>query len=106
MAAFSQFESDLDVETKKFLNRGARMTLVLKQKKNQPYDLANEVAIIWAASKGYLDEMPLDQIEIFEIKFLSDLRLRGKSLLNRINKIKELTKAEEKDLEKFVKDNL
>src|SRR3989339_92670 len=65
LAAFSQFESELDEETKKFLNRGARITQVLKQKKNQPYSLAQEVAIIWAASNGYLDTLPLDKIESF-----------------------------------------
>ena len=106
MAAFSQFESELDEETKKFLNRGARMTQVLKQKKNQPYSLAEEVAIIWAASKGYLDTLPLDKIESFETKFISDLKLRGKTLMDRINKNKILEKKDEEELKKIVNDNL
>lgn len=57
LAAFSQFESDLDDDTKKFLARGARATEILKQDKNNPYDLASQVAIIWAIKSGLLDEI-------------------------------------------------
>ncbi len=106
MAAFSQFESDLDVETKKFLNKGARMTQILRQKKNTPYDLAMEVAIIWAGSNGYLNELPLDKIEKFEDRFLMDLKTRAKKLMARINKNKVLEKADEAELKKLVEDNL
>lgn len=106
MAAFSQFESELDEETKKFLNRGARITQILKQKKNQPYSLAFEVAIIWAASNGHLDVLPLDKVENFETKLLADLKMRGKSLIQRINKNKIIEKKDEEDLKKFVSDNL
>ncbi len=105
MAAFSQFESDLDEGTKKFLNRGARMTQILKQKKNQPYNLAQEVVIIWAASNGYLDELPLDKVEEFEEKLLKDLKTRGKSLMERIIKNKILDKKDEEQLKKFVMEN-
>lgn len=106
MAAFSQFESDLDPETKKFLNRGARMTQILRQKKNEPYALAQEVAIIWAASNGYLDSLPIDKIEKFEETLLSDLKSRGNDLLKKINKNKILEKKDEEELKKFVSDNL
>lgn len=106
MAAFSQFESDLDPETKKLLNRGARMTQILKQKKNRPYDLAQEVAIIWAASRGYLDDLSIDKVELFEESYLTDLRLKGKTLMTRINTNKKLEEKDEKELEKFVKSNL
>lgn len=106
MAAFSQFESELDEETKKFLNRGSRMTHVLKQSKNQPYSLAEEVIIIWAASNGFLDTLPLDKIEVFEKKLIEDLKVRGKSLMQRINKNKVLEKKDETELKKFVTENL
>ncbi len=106
MAAFSQFESELDSQTKQLLNRGSRMTQILKQKKNKPYSLAEEIAIIWAASSGYLDELPLDKIEAFEEHLLSDLRTKAKALANTINKNKILTENEEKELGKLVKDNL
>lgn len=106
MAAFSQFESELDESTKKFLNRGARMTQVLKQNKNKPYDLAQEIAIIWAANKGFLDDYPQNKIESFEEKYINDLLSRGKTLMARINKNRVLGESEEKELEKFVKANL
>jgi F-type H+-transporting ATPase subunit alpha len=106
MAAFSQFESDLDEATKKLLNRGARMTQVLKQGKNKPYDLASQVAILWAAVNGHLDNMPVVEVEKFEEKYIKDLHSRGKALLTRINKNKVLAKEDEDELKKFAKDNL
>lgn len=106
MAAFSQFESDLDEETKALLNRGARMTQILKQKKNNPYSLAQEVAILWAASNGYIDKLPLANVEEFENKLLEDLKTRGKSLMERIAKNMKLEEKDEKELKKFVMGNL
>lgn len=104
MAAFSQFESELDEETKKLLNRGAKVTQVLKQKKNEPISLAEEVAIIWSATNGYLDNMPISEIEKFEAKLIETLKLRGKNWLNRISKDKVLEEKDEKELEKYVKE--
>ncbi len=106
MAAFSQFESDLDPETKKFLNRGARTTQVLRQDKNKPYDLASEVAVIWSAVNGHIDDLPIPEVEKFERKLLSDLQTRGKSLMAKINKNKALEKSDEEELKKFVSENL
>lgn len=106
LAAFSQFESELDEETKKFLNRGTKITQILKQKKNQPMSLAQQVAIIWAASNGFLDQLPIDKIENFESKLLEALSLKGKKWLNSVNKNKIISEAEVKDLEKIVKETL
>ncbi len=106
MAAFAQFESELDPETKKFLNRGSRMIQVIKQDKHQPYNLAKEIAIIWAASNGYLDELPVDNIGDFEKKLMRDLSAEGKQLTARINKNKLLDKKDEDELKKFVNANL
>lgn len=106
MAAFSQFESELDEETRTLLNRGAKVTQVLKQDKNSPYSLAEEVAVIWAATSGYLDKTPVTQIEKFEESFIDDLRTRGSTILKKINKEKIVTQQEEKELEKLIKSNL
>lgn len=103
MAAFSQFEGELDEETKKFINRGAKVTQILKQKKNQPLDLGTEVAVIWAATKGYFDDIPQDRIEEFELEYIKDLRSKKGAVLARINKDKVLNEKDEKELEKFVK---
>lgn len=102
MTAFSQFESDLDEETRKFIQRGARMTQILKQGLHQPYSLAQEVAIIWAGGKGYLDNIPLNQINIFESEFLNYLERHHKKVINEINKKKIINQEIEKDLEKAV----
>lgn len=106
LSAFSQFESDLDEETKKFLNRGAKMTQILRQKQNKPYDLASQVAIIWAGSKGHLDEVPLNKVAEFEEKFIADLNTRGKKLMQKINDEKLISEESEKELEGYVKANL
>ncbi len=106
LSAFSQFESDLDAETKKLLNRGAKVTQLLKQKQSEPYTLGEQVAIIWAGTKGYLDEVDLAKVPVFEASYLSDLRTRGKKLLHEINTEKIVSEKLEKELEKFVKDNL
>lgn len=106
MAAFSQFESELDEETKKFLNRGSKITQILVQNKNNTYNLAEEVAIFWAANSGYLDNLAINEVAKFELKYLDDLRTRGKKILNNINKNKILSKDDEDGLKKFVSDNL
>ncbi len=104
LAAFSQFESELDEETKKFLNRGAKVTQILKQKKNKPLSLAEQVAILWAASNAYLDQIPVDQIDMFETKLLEALKLKGKKWLEKINKNKIMDEKDGKDLEKIIKE--
>lgn len=106
MAAFSQFESELDEETQKLLNRGAKVTQILKQKKNEPYSLTEEVAVIWAATRGYLDEAKIADIEKFEMSFIEDLRTQGASLVKKINSAKIIAPEDEKELEKIVKRNL
>lgn len=103
LAAFSQFESELDEETKKFLNRGAKVSQILKQKKNFPLSLAQQTAIIWSATNGYLDKMNPEEIERFETKLLESLYLKGKKWADEINKSKTLAEKEEKELEKIVK---
>jgi len=105
LAAFSQFESELDEETKKFLNRGAKVTQILKQKKHRPMSLAEQVSILWAASNGYLDKLPIDEIEKFETKLLETLKLKGKKyLVEKINKNKIMDEKDGKELEKLIKD--
>lgn len=106
LAAFSQFESELDEETKKLLNRGAKVTQILKQKKNAPLSLAEEVGVLWAATNGYLDTLTNEEIEKFEKKLLDVLKLRGKKWLAKVSKNKVLDKDDEKELEKYVKDSL
>lgn len=108
MAAFSQFESELDEETKKFLNRGNRLTQFLIQKPNNPYSLAMETAIIWAANSSLLDNLPINKVSHFEEHFLNLLLTdkEGQKLMKNINKNKTLTEEDEKKLEKLVEKTL
>ncbi len=102
LAAFSQFESDLDPETKKFLNRGAKATQLLKQNKNNPYDLASEVAVFWAMNNGHLDEIDVKEVEAWEKTYLDALRHGHKKLVTKINEKKILDKEDEEALKSIV----
>src|SRR3990167_5813511 len=103
LAAFSQFESDLDEETKKSLNRGAKVTQILKQKKHEPYSLGEQVVVLWAATHGYLDKLAIHEVEGFEQRLMEALRTRKKDLLKKINQKKILETTDEKEIEKLVK---
>lgn len=106
LAAFSQFESDLDEETKKMLNRGAKVTEILKQGKNKPYTLAEQVGLLWAATNGYIDKLEIEQIHKFEENFISSLKSSSKKLMDSINRSKVLEKKDEAELKKLVEENL
>src|SRR5581483_4667885 len=69
LAAFAQFASDLDRATRAQLERGLRMTEVLKQHQYQPMPVAQQVEIIWAATNGYLDDVPVEKVKAWENEF-------------------------------------
>lgn len=103
MAAFSQFESDLDEETKKLLNRGAKVTQLMKQDKNKPYRLGEEIIVLWAANKGYLDLIPATKVTDFENELVKAVRLQGEKIVHMIEKEKVVTPHIEELLAPFVK---
>ena len=84
MAAFAQFGSDLDVATQKLLNRGARLTELLKQGQFAPLKTEEQVAIIYAGVNGYLDEIDVSQVGSFEAGLLSHMRNDNQDLLDTI----------------------
>jgi len=73
VAAFAQFGSDLDAATQYLLNRGARLTEMLKQGQFQPLDIEKQVVIVYAATKGYLDKMNISDINKFEKAILKEI---------------------------------
>jgi F-type H+-transporting ATPase subunit alpha len=81
LAAFAQFGSDLDKSTMNQLNRGRRLVEVLKQPQYQPLPVEKQVAIIYAATNGYLDPIPVEQIRAYEIELYKFLDTRRASLL-------------------------
>lgn len=100
MAAFAQFGSELDEETKALLRRGERMVEILKQDKYQPYSLEKEVSIIYVGTHGYLDDIPLQWIQAFEREFLQFLEKDDPDLLREIAKTKDLNEEGEKRLKR------
>ena len=91
MAAFAQFGSDLDAATQRLLNRGARLTELLKQAQFSPLKVEEQVAVIFAGVSGYLDQLPVDKVTDFEDGFLTLLRSEHQDLLTEIREKRELT---------------
>ncbi|HEX2488178.1 MAG TPA: F0F1 ATP synthase subunit alpha [Blastocatellia bacterium] len=80
LAAFAQFGSDLDAATQRQLARGQRLTEILKQPQYAPMDVEKQVAVIWAASNGYVDDIPVESVRHFESELLKFLENQGTTL--------------------------
>ena len=91
MAAFAQFGSDLDAATQRLLNRGARLTELLKQPQFSPLKTEEQVAVIFAGVNGYLDKLTVPQVGKFEQGLLAHMRGSGKAVLDDIRKEKALS---------------
>ncbi len=94
MAAFAQFGSDLDAATQKLLNRGARLTELMKQPQYSPLTNAEIVCVIYAGTHGYLDDIPVNQVSRFEEGLLNHLRTKHKDLLDDITNHDRKVKGE------------
>jgi F-type H+-transporting ATPase subunit alpha len=93
LAAFSQFGSDLDAATKRQLDRGARLVEILKQDQYSPLSVGEQVAVIYLATNGHMDTVPVAQIRNFEKEVLDTLRSKHANVLETLDK--ELTKEAE-----------
>ncbi|RWX75172.1 F0F1 ATP synthase subunit alpha [Neorhizobium lilium] len=91
MAAFAQFGSDLDASTQRLLNRGARLTELLKQPQFSPLKTEEQVAVIFAGVNGYLDKIAVADVGKFEQGLLSYLRSEGKAVLDTIRTEKQVS---------------
>jgi F-type H+-transporting ATPase subunit alpha len=91
MAAFAQFGSDLDAATQRLLNRGARLTELLKQPQFSPLKMEEQVCVIWAGTNGYLDALSVDRVHPFEEALLATLRTQNAAILDDIRKTKDLS---------------
>ena len=81
MAAFAQFGSDLDAATQRLLNRGARLTALLKQNQYTPYPIEEQVVAIYAGVRGHLDAIDVAHVERFEQELLADMRDKNADVL-------------------------
>ncbi len=91
MAAFAQFGSDLDASTQRLLNRGSRLTELLKQPQFSPLKMEEQVVVIWAGTNGYLDALPLNKVRAFEDGLLSLLRGKESAILESIRTSRDLS---------------
>jgi F-type H+-transporting ATPase subunit alpha len=91
MAAFAQFGSDLDASTQRLLNRGSRLTELLKQPQFSPLKMEEQVVVIWAGTNGYLDKLPLNKVRAFEDGLLSLLRGQHADILKAIRESRDLS---------------
>ncbi|MEE4346213.1 MAG: F0F1 ATP synthase subunit alpha, partial [Paracoccaceae bacterium] len=97
MAAFAQFGSDLDAATQRLLNRGARLTELMKQPQYSPLTNAEIVCVIYAGTKGYLDKIAVKDVGRFEAGLLKHLRTKNADLLDYITKQDPKIKGEAED---------
>ena len=94
MAAFAQFGSDLDAATQRLLNRGARLTELLKQPQFSPLQMEEQVVVIYAGVNGYLDKLPLNRVRAFEDGLLAAVRGKSADLLSSIRTSRDLSNAD------------
>ncbi|MFA5126728.1 MAG: F0F1 ATP synthase subunit alpha [Patescibacteria group bacterium] len=104
LEAFAQFGSDLDEATKQQLNRGARVTEILKQAQYATLPQAKQVAILYAATNGYLDKIPVAQVGDFENKLYQQLEVQVPEWLEGLEQDGQLTEEREEKLKNIVQE--
>ena len=104
LAAFAQFGSDLDKATLNQLNRGRRLVEVLKQPQYQPLGVEKQVIIIYAATNGYLDPVPVERVRDYETELFKFLDTRRAQLLQAVAEKKELNDQIKSDLNQALKE--
>ena len=113
MEAFSQFASDLDQSTRNLLERGRRLTEILKQPQYSPLKVEEQVVVVFAGVKGFLDQIEINKITKFEDLLLSELRSKEKNIIESIAKEQAISETLEKKIsdflqslsKKFIEDN-
>lgn len=102
MAAFSQFASDLDPATQKQLARGARLVELLKQPETSPLAVEEQVCVLFAGTRGFIDAVPVDKVSSYERQLLAELHTGGKEILESIRTERQITKDNETRLTDFL----
>jgi F-type H+-transporting ATPase subunit alpha len=102
MAAFAQFGSDLDASTQKLLNRGSKLTELLKQKQYSPMTVAEQVVSVFCGVKGYLDDVELNDILEFETRVIEKCKSEKPEILESILNTGKLEDDKEKLLVELI----
>jgi F-type H+-transporting ATPase subunit alpha len=106
MAAFAQFASDLDPATQKLLARGARLTELLKQPQYAPLSVAEQVISVFAGTKGYLDNLPVADVQKFESALIAALKANDPSIIEAISNDQQIKPETETKLVAFIENLL
>lgn len=104
LSSFAQFGSDLDKATRDRLERGARITEILKQPQFSPMTEVDQVIMIWVVTNGLLDDLPVDKCQEFEEKFLEFLRTSQKKLLKEIETATTLSESQLSQLKRITEE--
>jgi F-type H+-transporting ATPase subunit alpha len=102
LAAFAQFGSDMDVSTRRTLDRGARITEVFKQPQYQPLPMEKQVAIIFAVTNGFLDDVPVEKVQAFEAAFHAYMESNHPQWLSTVREKKALDDESTAQLRKAI----
>ena len=102
MAAFAQFGSDLDASTQKLLNRGSKLTELLKQQQYSPMTVAEQVISVFCGVKGYLDDIEQKNISTFEKKIIEKCKSEKQEILDSITSSGKLEESMEKSLSEII----
>ena len=102
LEAFSKFGGDLDAATKSVLDKGARNVEILKQPQYQPFSLEKQVMIIYAVTRKFLSDIPVDRISDFEVEFLNYMETSHPAVGDTIAKTKDLSDETEEALKNAI----
>ena len=104
MAAFAQFGSDLDASTQQLLNRGAKLTELLKQDQYSPMTVAEQVISVFTGVKGFLDDIDLSKIKQFEKDIINTIKSKEPEIIHEIQSTGKLEAKNEKILSQIIED--
>jgi F-type H+-transporting ATPase subunit alpha len=104
MEAFAQFASDLDASTQKLLGRGQRLTQLLKQPQYSPLAVEEQVVVIYAGTKGFLDTVAVGDVSAYEERLLETLRANGQDILDVLGEEKKISDETDARLKEFLGD--
>ena len=102
MAAFAQFGSDLDATTQKLLNRGSKLTELLKQDQYSPMTVAQQVIAVFSGVRGFLDKVQLSEIKGLEKKIYEKIKSSNPEIIDSINNTGKLEEEIEKKLASII----
>jgi len=102
MAAFAQFGSDLDASTQKLLNRGSKLTELLKQDQYSPMPVAQQVIAVFSGVKGFLDDVEISKIKTIEKQIYEEVKTNGPEIIDSINNTGKLEEEIEKKLTSII----